>query len=123
VRVSNAKSSSNPIPAGSRYAVVSFDGFLGTGEKLFAIPFSSFVHKVEKNEKAPDIAKERLKGAPGFDADHWPSTAEERWNRDVYKYYGRSPYWKQRPSSRHPDQAGKRGGWGLACDFTVYIFG
>jgi sporulation protein YlmC with PRC-barrel domain len=76
------------------YAVVSFGGFLGMGEKLFAIPFSSFKYDVEKNEYVLDISKERLKAAPGFDADHWPSMSEEKWNRDVYKYYERSPYWE-----------------------------
>ena len=43
-----------------------------------------------------DIAKERLEAAPGFDSDHWPSMSDEKWNRDVYKYYGRSPYWEER---------------------------
>jgi sporulation protein YlmC with PRC-barrel domain len=76
------------------YAVVSFGGFLGMGEKLFAIPFSAFKYDVTKNEYVLDISKERLKAAPGFDADHWPSMSEEKWNRDVYKYYERSPYWE-----------------------------
>jgi sporulation protein YlmC with PRC-barrel domain len=76
------------------YAVVSFGGFLSMGEKLFAIPFSSFVYNAEKNEYVLDVAKERLEAAPGFDADHWPSMSDEQWNRDVYKYYKRSPYWE-----------------------------
>jgi sporulation protein YlmC with PRC-barrel domain len=77
------------------YAVVAFGGFLSMGEKLFAIPFSSFDFNVDKNEYVLDISKDRLKAAPGFDADHWPSMAEEKWNRDLYKYYDRSPYWEQ----------------------------
>lgn len=76
------------------YAVVSFGGFLGMGEKLFAIPFKSFEYNVTKNEYVLEVTKERLKAAPGFDADHWPSMAEEKWNRDIYKYYERSPYWE-----------------------------
>jgi hypothetical protein len=64
------------------------------GEKLFAIPFSSFVYNAEKNEYVLDVAKERLEAAPGFDADHWPSMSDEQRNRDVYKYYKRSPYWE-----------------------------
>jgi sporulation protein YlmC with PRC-barrel domain len=76
------------------YAVVSFGGFLSMGEKLFAIPFSSFVYNVEKNEYVLDVSKERLEAAPGFDADHWPAMSEEKWNRDVYKYYERAPYWE-----------------------------
>ena len=76
------------------YAVVSFGGFLGMGEKLFAIPFSSFEYNVTKNQYVLDISKERLKAVPGFDPDKWPAMSQEKWNRDVHKYYERSPYWE-----------------------------
>ena len=76
------------------YTVVSFGGFLGMGEKLFAIPFNAFQYDINKSNYVLDVSKERLQAAPGFDADHWPSMAEEKWNRDVYKYYGHSPYWE-----------------------------
>lgn len=76
------------------YAVVSFGGFLSMGEKLFAVPFSAFAYNVEKNKYVLDITKERLESAPGFNADHWPKMSDEQWNRDVYKYYDRSPYWE-----------------------------
>ena len=76
------------------YAVVSFGGFLSMGEKLFAIPFSSFEYDAAKSHYVLDISKERLEAAPGFDPDAWPSMADEKWNRDVYKYYQRQPYWE-----------------------------
>lgn len=76
------------------YAVVSFGGFLGMGEKLFAIPFSAFEYDLAENEYVIDITKERLEAAPGFDNDHWPSMSDEKWNRTVYSYYGQSPYWE-----------------------------
>ena len=76
------------------YAVVSFGGFLTMGEKLFAIPFSAFEYSESKNEYVLDVSKERLEAAPGFDPDNWPSMSDEKWNRDVYKYYERSPYWE-----------------------------
>ena len=68
------------------YAIVSFGGFLGMGEKLFAIPFSAFKYNEAENEYVLDVSKERLKTAPGFDPDHWPRLSDEKWNRDVYKY-------------------------------------
>lgn len=73
------------------YAAVSFGGFLGLGEKLFAIPFRALAWRVEKNDYVLDISKERLEAAPGFDPDHWPTMSDEQWNRDVNGYYGRSP--------------------------------
>jgi len=76
------------------YVVVSFGGFLGMGKKLFAVPFTAFDYNVTEKEYVLDVPKEQLKDAPGFDADHWPSMADEKWNRDVYKYYQRSPYWE-----------------------------
>jgi sporulation protein YlmC with PRC-barrel domain len=75
------------------YAVVTFGGFMTLGEKLFAIPFSAFAYNVSKNEYILDIPKERLQQAPGFDAHHWPSMADEKWNRQVHKYFDSEPYW------------------------------
>ena len=76
------------------YAVVAFGGFLGMGDKLFAVPFSAFAYDDEQEEYVLDVPKEQLKNAPGFDAAAWPSMAGEQWNRDVYSYYGAAPYWE-----------------------------
>jgi sporulation protein YlmC with PRC-barrel domain len=76
------------------YAVVSFGGFLSMGEKLFAIPFSSFRYDAENTKYMLNITKERLEKAPGFDPDSWPLMTDEKWNREVYKYYERPPYWE-----------------------------
>ena len=76
------------------YAVVSFGGFLGMGEKLFAVPFSALQFNPEENEYLLDVPKDRLKMAPGFDPEHWPAMSDEKWNREVYKFYDRSPYWE-----------------------------
>jgi sporulation protein YlmC with PRC-barrel domain len=76
------------------YAVVAFGGFLSMGEKLFAIPFSSFRYDLENNKYTLNITKERLQKAPGFDPDSWPLMTDEKWNREVYKYYERPPYWE-----------------------------
>lgn len=84
----------DPVTGRVAYAVVAFGGFLSMGEKLFAIPFTAFSYRVSQNEYVLDISKERLEAAPGFDADHWPAFTDEKWNRHVYKYYERSPYWE-----------------------------
>ncbi len=76
------------------YAVVSFGGFLGMGEKLFAIPFSAFAYNPSENEYVLDVDKAKLKAAPGFDSDHWPAMTDEKWNRDTSGYYDRAPYWE-----------------------------
>jgi sporulation protein YlmC with PRC-barrel domain len=84
----------DPTTGKVAYAVVSFGGFLGMGSKLFAIPFSAFTYSPPANKYVLDVAKDRLKAAPGFDSDHWPSMSDEKWNRDLSSYYDRSPYWE-----------------------------
>jgi sporulation protein YlmC with PRC-barrel domain len=76
------------------YAVVAFGGFMGLGQKLVAIPFAAFSYNMSKNEYVLDVPKDRLKEAPSFDAGHWPSMTDEKWNRDQHSYYGRIPYWE-----------------------------
>ena len=77
------------------YAVLSFGGFLGMGDKLFAIPWEALMLNVKDNTFILDVDKDLLKEAPGFDKDHWPDDAqyEAGWLLDIYEYYGYSPYW------------------------------
>lgn len=77
------------------YAVLSFGGFLGLGDKLFAIPWEALTLDTANHSFILDVDKEVLKNAPGFDKDHWPDDAqyEAGWLLDIYEYYGYSPYW------------------------------
>jgi sporulation protein YlmC with PRC-barrel domain len=76
------------------YAVVSFGGFLGMGEKLFAVPWGAFSQpKADKETFVLDVDKERLKNAPGFDAHNWPQMASREWVTSLYSYYNVPPYW------------------------------
>jgi sporulation protein YlmC with PRC-barrel domain len=75
------------------YAVLSFGGFLGMGNKLFAIPFDALELDAVNRRFILDIPKERLEAAPGFDKDNWPDFADRRWGTSVYEHYGRTPYW------------------------------
>jgi sporulation protein YlmC with PRC-barrel domain len=72
------------------YAVLSFGGFLGMGDKLFAIPLEAFEFNTEDKEGriVLNVDKERLKDAPGFDKDNWPSHADQEFTNSVYSYYG-----------------------------------
>jgi sporulation protein YlmC with PRC-barrel domain len=77
------------------YAVLSFGGFMGMGDKLFAIPWEAFMLNTKDRTFILDVKKEVLKEAPGFDKDQWPDNAqyEAGWLLDIYEYYGYSPYW------------------------------
>lgn len=76
------------------YAVLSAGGFLGVGEKYFAIPWRSFTMDTDNKRFILDADKEHLKNAPGFDKDHWPSMADQTWAGQVHTYYGIQPYWE-----------------------------
>jgi sporulation protein YlmC with PRC-barrel domain len=76
------------------YAVLSFGGILGIGEKLFAIPWSALTLDTVQQCFVLDIAPDQLKNAPGFDKDHWPAMADPAWATQVYAYYNQQPYWQ-----------------------------
>jgi len=76
------------------YAVLSFGGFLGMGNKLFAVPWDVLQLDTESKCFVLDVDREKLEAAPGFDKDHWPSMADQRWATDIHSYYGSRPYWE-----------------------------
>jgi sporulation protein YlmC with PRC-barrel domain len=79
-----------------RYGVLSFGGFLGLGDKLFAIPFESLQLDTENECFILDVDKERLEKAPGFDKNNWPKMAQHEWGAEIHRYYGVTPYWEKK---------------------------
>lgn len=68
------------------YYIVEFGGFLGVGEKFFAIPFNLLTVDADRQLFIFNQPKEMLEKAPGFDKDHWPETnlhyyeADDHWS-------------------------------------------
>jgi sporulation protein YlmC with PRC-barrel domain len=75
------------------YAVLSFGGVFGIGEKLFAVPMSALTLDTDDECFRLNRAKEELKNAPGFDSDNWPNMADRTWGEGIHNYYGSTPYW------------------------------
>jgi sporulation protein YlmC with PRC-barrel domain len=97
------------IPSGRiAYAVLSFGGFLGMGNKLFAVPWNAL--RVDEDEHCfiLDIDKSTLEAAPGFDKDNWPDMADNVWGSEIFRYYNTTPYWEDQTSRRS-----MKGGGGL----------
>jgi sporulation protein YlmC with PRC-barrel domain len=69
------------------YVVLSFGGFLGMGDKLFAIPFQLMKIDPKKEYVILDIDKSKLKNAPGFDKQHWPDMNDSKWVDSIENYY------------------------------------
>ena len=72
-----------------RYAVLASGGFLGMGDRLFAVPWKALKQDQENHRFKLDVDVERLKKAPGFDKDNWPNMADTTWNSTVESYYAR----------------------------------
>jgi sporulation protein YlmC with PRC-barrel domain len=80
--------SSGRIP----YAVLSFGGFLGVGDKWFAIPWNAIQIERDRdghgvNRIVLDVTKETLERAPSFTRDKWPDTRDSQWGRDTQKFW------------------------------------
>lgn len=77
------------------YAVLSFGGFMGMGNKLFAMPWEAFEFSTTENKLILNVDKEKLKAAPGFEkGDKWPDFKDKLWGESIYNYYNYTPPWK-----------------------------
>lgn len=70
------------------YAIVSFGGFLGLGDKLFAYPVGAFRQVGNDDKVILNVAKERLKNAPGFDSKEYPDFNTPKYRNEVDGYFG-----------------------------------
>jgi len=71
------------------YAVVSFGGLFGLGDKLFALPWNALHWNRDKSNYVLNIDQEILKKAPGFDKKHWPDSSDkwDQWRKEIEQFY------------------------------------
>lgn len=71
------------------YAALSVGGFLGVGDKLFAIPFEAFtlVHKPDEKYLVLNVSEKKLEAGRGFDENDWPDVADADWKAELDKHY------------------------------------
>ena len=70
------------------YAVLSFGGFMGLGDKLFAVPWQSLQLDEGEQEFVLNVDKQTLENAPGFDKSDWPDMADTTFGSGIQSYYG-----------------------------------
>lgn len=70
------------------YAVLSFGGLLGVGDKLFAVPWAALMLDTVNKRFTLNVPKDALRDAPGFDKDHWPTMSDPTWASGVHAFYG-----------------------------------
>jgi len=86
----------DPSRARVTYFVLSSGGFLGLGDKLFAIPWEELhVNRKDKDKLALvlDIDKARLEKSPEYKEADWARMSDPNYVKSVYDYYECHCYW------------------------------
>lgn len=74
-----------------RYAAVSFGGFLGFNNKLFAVPWKAFAIKHDAGSSTHyvelNVSRKYLENAEGFPSDKWPDFNDRQMTEKWDKFY------------------------------------
>jgi PRC-barrel domain len=74
------------------YAVMSFGGFLGMGEKFHPLPWATLKYDAHKGGYLVNLDKKMLEDAPYYDSDRDFAWTPD-YGRKVDSYYGTPSYW------------------------------
>jgi hypothetical protein len=75
------------------YAVLSFGGFLGLGEKHLPVPWARLNYNPALEAYEVNLTDEELGKAPSFAADKEFDWGDREREREVHSYYKVPPYW------------------------------
>jgi hypothetical protein len=76
------------------YAVMSFGGFLGIGDRYHPLPWSVLDYETSQGGYVVDLDRSKLEGAPTYGTSETPNWSDRRWGQQVHDYYGTRPYWE-----------------------------
>lgn len=77
------------ISGHAEYAILSFGGFLGIGEKYHPLPWNSLKYDTNQGGYVVNLDRSRMEGAPMYSASEL-SAWDDTYGRDVDAYYGSS---------------------------------
>ena len=70
-----------------RYAVMSFGGFLGIGERFHQLPWNGLAYDPDKKGYVVNISRENLKGAPSLSKDELANFDYDRQSASIDSHY------------------------------------
>ena len=70
------------------YAVMSFGGFLGIGEKYHPLPWKVLTYDTAKGGYVVDLDKDRLQKAPSYASSETANWRDPAYGRQIDDYYG-----------------------------------
>ncbi len=79
------------------YAILSFGGFLGIGDRFYPLPWEKLKYDPEMGGYVVDIDRGMLEGAPSYTDEAAASWNDEAWGRGIYAHYGVPPFWDVMP--------------------------
>jgi hypothetical protein len=74
------------------FAILSFGGFLGVGEKHHPLPWSVLTYDTNRGGYVVPIARDRLQNAPSYNKDEL-TNEDNGWGQRVNDYYQVTPSW------------------------------
>jgi len=75
------------------YAVMSFGGFLGIGERYHPLPWVTLKYDTRQGGYVVGMTKEQLEGAPTFGSNETPAWGNREYEEKIHGYYKTQPYW------------------------------
>jgi hypothetical protein len=75
------------ISGKAQYAILSFGGFLGIGDKYHPLPWSELTYDTAQGGYVVNLDRDRLEGAPAY-AESEMSNWDETRGKDIDAYYG-----------------------------------
>jgi hypothetical protein len=76
------------------YAVMSFGGFLGIGDRYHPLPWKVLTYDTRQGGYVVDLDPRRLEEAPTYRTSETPNWSDRGWGQRVHDYYGTRPYWE-----------------------------
>jgi hypothetical protein len=76
------------------YAVMSFGGILGIGDRYHPLPWNVLTYDTGQGGYVVDLDPSMLEEAPTYGTSETPNWSDRRWGQQVHDYYGARPYWE-----------------------------
>lgn len=74
------------------YAVMSFGGFLGVGERYYTLPWAKLDYNSDLDAYVLDITSQELESAPALNSEG-EAGPDRRAEKALHEYYETPPYW------------------------------
>ena len=72
----------------AEYAIMSFGGFLGIGEKFHPLPWQSLTYDPGLGGYVVNVTRDQLEGAPSYATREEPDWSDPEYARRLQGYYG-----------------------------------